>query len=174
MSNYILIKTDHQNKLEYALYDLANLYPEVPCTKGIQLYREKGNPTDFLIRFNNQPDFVQFCYYVNYLEYPFDLDQFQFTVRGYYQSSGIEEFPVLKQGRWIMLYVNTESSDNVYLVDERNNSFIYDFGGKMTLTKESLLPYKFPEIAKEDYHHITDIYPTPKDKSQKKVWWKFW
>ncbi|PPK94843.1 hypothetical protein LY01_01596 [Nonlabens xylanidelens] len=176
MSSYILIKTDQQNKLEQALYDLANLYSSSEDTEGIQLYRKKGLATEFLIRFSNQPDFVGFSYYVNYLDYPIGLDEFSFKVYGFYNSSQLYEFSKLKNSGWLMIYTNPkdEYGDNVYIVNESNKTFIYDFGGNLTEIDKSVLPYKLVSISQEDYHHITDIYPAPKDKADKKLWWKFW
>ncbi|WP_405377443.1 hypothetical protein [Nonlabens sp. Asnod3-A02] len=176
MSSYILIKTDHQNKLEKAIYDLVDLYKDTSFAHGLQLYRKKGEYDKFVLRFTNEPDFERFNYFVNYLDYPIGLDEFSFKVYGFYNSSQLYEFSKLKNSGWLMIYTNPkdEYGDNVYIVNESNKTFIYDFGGNLTEIDKSVLPYKLVSISQEDYHHITDIYPAPKDKADKKLWWKFW
>ncbi|WP_109097868.1 hypothetical protein [Aquimarina sp. AU58] len=175
--NYILIKTHQQQDLENILCDLANLYRDTEYVKGIQLYRKKGQIELFLIRFTKSPDLEKFGYFVNYLVYPMDVLEFQSKVRGYYRTADVNSYPKLKSGDWLMLYINSEdqSPENVYITNENNQSFIYDFGKRLKQLDDTVESFTEFAVDPNEYNHIIDIFPSPEVESAKtKPWWKFW
>ncbi len=76
-----------------------------------------------------------------------------------------------------MVYVskNDKEYDNVNPVNEKNDSYIYDFGGKIKKLKSAEEMFKLISFDKSNYHHITDIIPNKSaEKLELKPWWKFW
>jgi hypothetical protein len=167
--NYIIIKTNHQNTLKRVLMDLANLYHDTSYAQGIQLYREKKQPSSFLVQFTNEPDLDRFSYFTNYFEYPIDITDFKAEVTGYYQTKHITDVPDLKTGEWLLLWVNPNDKhgDNVYIVTEDHNNYIYDFGGYLKALEQRLRDFKRQPIAINNYHHILNIFPAKPTKHLK-------
>lgn len=91
------------------------LYPTTPGTACLE------GPEDL--------PFDLFCYLVNYLRYPNDLPGNP-DIRGY--TLGAED-PLL-QDQFFMIYVPAEDEyyDIVHLTNPKNQSYCYDFGGKVT------------------------------------------
>lgn len=175
--NYILVKNVNQQNLERILMDLANLYSETEFVNGIQLYREKGNYDSFLILFSVQPDFERFNYFVNYINYPKGYDKFSPKLSGYYQTSQINETYEFNYGEWLMIYVSKTDTafDNVHVVNSKDESFLYDFGGKIKKLSTTEVPFKWTAINQDNYHHIIAIYSSKSfEQSEPKAWWKFW
>lgn len=175
--NFILLKTERQQQLENILFDLANLYSDTEYVRGMQLFRKKGEIDSFLVRFTNSPDFERFNYFTNYLVYPIDHPDFKPIVRGFYLTADIKQYPQLNRGRWVMVFVNEndENCDNVYLVNEDNRTFIYDFGGNLKALVEAIHEYRDYNIDLKNYHHIIEVFPTKTDQiTEVKPWWKFW
>ena len=176
--NHILIQTGDQNTLETVLFDLCNLYHDVPYSHGIQLYRRKGQLDLFLMLFTNNPDFDRFCYFVNYLKYPFDHTSFKPKVRGFFKSKETTTYPQLMEGDWLMIYVNDADTagDNVYVTNETQLGYVYDFGGNLMTLENPVHSYKAQDVNLEDFNHILDFFPAPKPESsvESKPWWKFW
>jgi len=175
--NHILVKTTQQQVLENVLCDMANLYADTAYAKGIQLYRKKGQVDSFLVLFTNNPDLHRFSYFTNYLVYPFNYLDFKPTVRGFYKSSDIRDAPQLQSGNWLMIYdnENDEHGDNVYIVNELNQTFIFDFGGRLQPLETTLKDFRLFDVNIKNYHHIMDIHPSPETEMTKvKPWWKFW
>ncbi|HLP13956.1 MAG TPA: hypothetical protein VK177_18635 [Flavobacteriales bacterium] len=159
MQNFIVAENVNQADIEKALVDLSNLYSDTGFTNGIKLYSNKGKPNSFLILFSNNPDFERFNYFVNYLEYPVDVSVPFIFIKGFYQVSSIIDSHEFKKGNWIMVYVskNQTENDNVNIVNELNESYLYDFGGRHK--KLDFCEQKFVLISPvmESYNFIREI-----------------
>lgn len=175
--NYIIIEKVQERELENILMDLANLYADTTFVNGIQLYRKKRDPDSFLVLFTNQPDFERFNYFVNYLKYPSEHENFSPFLRGYYQSKDIKENIKLNVGEYVMVYIskNDKAYDTVNLVTINNENYLYDFGVSIKKLESTEEIYNLISFDKNKYHHIIDIIPSKSsDKIESKPWWKFW
>lgn len=131
--NYIVIEGVTEKAIEGMLMNMASLYSDTKYVEGIQLYRKKENQTSFLILFTNTPDFDRFAYFVNYLKYPEGFEQHKPFLRGFYKVTAQQPNTEFANGEWLMMYVSEKDKeyDNVSIVNERNESFLNDFGGKV-------------------------------------------
>ena len=76
-----------------------------------------------------------------------------------------------------MVYVskNDRDYDNVNLVNNKNESYLYDFGGKVKRLQTIEEMFKLISFDKNNYYHILNIIPSKSAKKWKlKPWWKFW
>jgi len=175
--NHILVKTTKQQVLESVLCHMANDYGDTAYAKGIQLYRKKGQIDSFLILFTNNPDLDRFSYFTSYLVNSTNHIDVIPKIRAFYKTSDIDNIPQLKSGNWLMIYdnENDERVDNVYIVNELNQTFTYDFGGRLKALETTLKDFRLFDVNIANYHHIIDIHPSPKPEIAKvKPWWKFW
>jgi len=65
-------------------------------------------------------------------------------------------------GTWIMVYVskNDQDFDNVTLVNEKNESYLFDFGGKIKKLESLEERFTFISVEMSQYDKILDIFPT--------------
>lgn len=159
--NFIIVENVNERELESILMNLANLYADTEFVNGIQFYRKKDKQDSFLILFSNQPDFVRFNYFVNYIKYPTEYEKFSPFLRGYFKTSNIKEKSEFNVGEWIMVYVsrNDKEYDNVNFVNAKNENYLYDFGGKIKKLKSKEEIFKLISFDKNDYYHILDVIP---------------
>ncbi|WP_215937227.1 hypothetical protein [Winogradskyella psychrotolerans] len=175
--NFIIVENVNQKELESILMDLANLYSDTEFANGIQLYRKKNHYDSFLILFSNQPDFKRFNFFINYIQYPVEHKQFSPYLRGFYKTSDIHPSTEFNVGNWIMVYVskNDNEYDNVSLVNEKDDNYLYDFGGKIKKLKSMEEMFKLKTYDLSNYYHIIDIVPYKTvENLEQKPWWKFW
>jgi len=175
--NYIIIENVIESELESILMNLANIYRDVACADGIQLYRKKDKYDSFLVLFTNQPDFMRFNYFVNYLKYPENFMNFNPFLRGFFKTTDIQEKQEFSLGEWLMIYIskNDKKYDNVSLVNDQNQSFLIDFGERVNKLETTEENYQLITFDKNNYYHITDIIPSiPEENPASKPWWKFW
>ena len=170
--NYIIVKDILTQEIEEILMELANLYSNTGFTDGMQLYRKKGDDTSFLVCFTNQPDFERFNYFVNYIHYP---KKGKPSVKGFYKVKDIDKKGDYTVGNWVLIYVSKTDKeyDNVIVVNENNENYLYDFGGKITKLKSIEESFHLITVDKENYNNIIDIFPSTFE-SESKPWWKFW
>ena len=175
--NFIIVENVNEKDLESILMNLANLYADTEFVNGIQFFRKKEKYNSFLILFSNQPDFERFNYFVNYIKYPEEYEKFSPFLRGFYRTSDIKKKLEFNVGEWIMVYVskNDKDYDNVNLVNEKNDNYLYDFGGNIKKLKSAEEMFKLISFDKSNYYHIIDIIPNKSvEKLELKPWWKFW
>lgn len=167
--NFIIVENVNERELESILKNLANLYADTEYVNGIQLYRKKTKLDSFLILFSNQPDFERFNYFINYIKYPEKFDNFSPFVRGFYRTSDIKMKSEFNMGEWIMVYVskNDQEYDNVTIVNEKNESYLYDFGGNIKKLETLEEIFKMIPFDKSDYDHMLDIFPNKRIKEIK-------
>lgn len=167
--NFIIVENVNERELESILMDLANLYADTEFVNGIQFYRKKDKYDSFLILFSNQPDFERFNYFVNYIKYPAEYEKFSPFIRGFYKTSDIKQNSEFNIGEWIMVYIsiNDKEYDNVNLVNEKNDNYLYDFGGKIKKLKSIEEMFKLISFDKSNYYHILDIIPSKSIEERK-------
>lgn len=160
--NFIIVENVNEKDLEKILQDLANLYVETEYVNGIKLFRNNTKSDSFLILFSNNPDFDRFNFFVNYIKYSKEFDNFSPFVRGFYKTSDIQLQNEFNMGTWIMIYVskNDQDYDNVTLVNEKNESYLFDFGGNIKKLESLEETFKFISVDKCQYDKILDIFPT--------------
>jgi len=179
LENFIYIENVKESDIIKALQDLADLYSDTGYTDEIILYRKKDRYDSFSVTFSNLPDFDRFSYFVNYLYLPFDLDDFEPQVRGFYQVKNITQNLEFKTGDWVMLFMtkNHTKSDEVSVVNEKNENYNFDFGGNAKKINRKLKEFHFENLDLTNYYSVKHINPDLKKKSLKidvKPWWKFW
>lgn len=172
--SYIIVENVYQSDLEKILQNLVNLYE---YSDGIELYHKKETSDSFLILFANPPEFDQFNYFVNYLNYPEGFENFHAFIRGFYLSQDIHIPAEFISGDWMMVYVSAtdKAYDNVNLVNEKNESYLNDFGGIIKRLEQTEQRFNFISVELKNYHHLTTIFPAkPEETLVVKPWWKFW
>lgn len=160
--SFLIIETDQEYKLTDILVEFANLYVDSQFTKSLQLYRKKGSPTYFLLKFEIAPDHNHFGYLVNYLNYPIDHDDFKSRVKGFFRNE--EDLPInITSSKWLMFYNAEHDSippDAVSLVTMNNHNYLLDFGGSINPQRIVKEIFKQPDIDLEAFYHIIDIIPS--------------
>ena len=166
--NFIIVEKVQEADLESILMDLANLYADTKFVNGIQLSRKKDSFDSFLITFANQPDFARFNYFVNYIRFPVEYENFSPFLRGYYRTADVKQPTDFTTGEWLMVYIpqNPKEFDNVHFVNAQNENYVYDFGG--TITKLPIIEetYQLISLDKSLYHHVIDIFPSKRFKNE--------
>lgn len=160
--NFIIVENVTEKDLEKILQNLANLYAETEYVNGIKWFRNNTKSDSFLILFSNNPDFDRFNFFVNYIKYPEEFVNFSPFVRGFYKTSDIQLQNEFNMGTWIMVYVskNDQDYDNVTLVNEKNESYLFDFGGKIKKLESLEERFTFISVDMSQYDKILDIFPT--------------
>ena len=114
--------------------DVANMYRSTPYVDGMGLYTEQGREESYLITFPQQPDLDRFAYFVNYIVYPIDRKWSSPLVTGYFDTALASKSAPYLTGEKLMVYVSEDESvaDAVYLITEANDTYKFDFGGKVS------------------------------------------
>lgn len=156
---------------------MANLYKTTPFVNGIELHEELDQQESFLILFPEQPDFDRFAYFVNYIEYPINQQGLAPAVVGYFYTQLAPNKAPHLVGEIVMVYVSNKGPeyDNVNIVTENNDSYCFDFGGKVYKLDDNENSFEIQVVDQSNYSHYIDIYPGPgPNVSGNKPWWKFW
>ena len=176
-NHFIKITNISENDLLNAVSDLANLYSSTNYTKRISIYRRKEASEIHALIFDIAPDFEHFCFFVNYMRYPESPKHINPKVKGYIYKDLINNSKNFKNGDWFLVFVPEDDTeyDCVNLINQNNESYKYDFGGRITALPN--IEFKLELFNENDYHFITDII-SEKDLlnsiEQPKPWWKFW
>lgn len=176
MEDFILIENVAATDLEIILTNLSNLYVNTGFTKEINLFKNNSTANQFLITFTNPPDLDHFAFFVNYLNYPEGFDKINPVLKGFYCLKKTDMVKEFKSGDWLQLYVskNDNAYDNVNIVTSANESFLFDFGGKIKQLPFSEEHYHLPLVDKEAYSLLKQISPSEEEqKKSSKPWWKF-
>ena len=168
--SFIIISEISEELVTESLMDFSNLYSGENFANDILLYREKET-YKFLILFTNTPNFDHFSYAVNYLRYIKTPNNKLPLVFGYFLNES-ENYSFLTKG-FVKVYVssNDKEYDNVNVVNNTNETYLFDFGGKhkkLPIIEES---FDVPTVNMDDYFHVLNIIPAPKEN---KPWWKIW
>jgi hypothetical protein len=148
--------------------EFTNLYPDQNFVQDIKLYKKDDM---FLMLFTNSPDFMYFSFAVNYLHYIQTNNAQLPKVYGYFYNE-TNEYDFLTQG-FVKLYVsaNDQDYDNVSVVNNLNETYVYDFGEHVEKVTEQAERYEIADIEVENFTHVLNISPQPVEQ---KPWWKFW
>lgn len=168
--SFIIVTEVSENSLTNGLMNFANQYSAQPFVSDILLSKEKGKEK-FLILFSNTPSFDHFCYTVNYIHYIKTPNKSMPTAFGYYLNFENESKNSFLTSGFVKTYVskNDTKYDNVNVVNSKNETFLFDFGGrhkKLSVIEES---FEVPEINIDDYNHVLNIVPFPEED---KPWWQ--
>lgn len=170
--SFIIVTDVSEEILTNGLMDFANDYYDQKFVNEIKLYTEKAGEK-FLILFTNIPSFYHFCFTVNYIHYLKTDDNKLPTVYGYYLNNlNSKEHSFLSDG-FVKTYVsvNDKEYDNVNVVNDKNETYLFDFNGRQTKLSIIEQVYEVPVLTIDDYHHRTNISPSP---IENKPWWKIW
>lgn len=170
--SFIVVKEISENLLCESLMDFANQYSDKKFVENIILYKKKGTET-FLILFTNVPTFDHLCFAVNYITYVETPTKKLPLVFGYFLNNSESNPHYFLTDDFVKVYVskNDKEYDNVNIVNQSNETYLYDFGGnisKLLLIEE---PFDIPTFDIKNYDHILNISPAPKEI---KPWWKIW
>ena len=170
--SFIVVKEISENVLLENLMDFANLYSDNKFAENIILYRKKESE-NFLIHFTNVPNFDHFCFAVNYIRYiqtPTEKLPFAF---GYYLNNSETNTQHFLTDGFVKVYVskNDKEYDNVNVVNRNNETYFYDFGGRISKLSIIEEPFENPTFDINNYNHVLNIIPAPKEN---KPWWKIW
>lgn len=180
--NFILADNVSEQDLAAILAKLAELYGDTGYTSGMELSRLTGPQPKYLVSFQNEPDMDRFSYFVNYIKYPEGFDVPGIRVTGYYMVPEEESSKHFSAGEWLQLYVSASDTeyDNVSVVNAKNESFLFDFGGRIRKLETAEQTFQLPEIDNEACQLIRVISPETAPPvsdftgGTKKPWWKFW
>lgn len=175
----ILVKNISLGQIQAILMDLANMYKTTPFVNGMELYAEEGQEESYLILFPEQPDLERFAVFVNYIVYPINQKGLSSIVVGFfYTKHSTNQTPHLA-GERVMVYVSETdlAYDNVFIATEKNETYLFDFGGWTAKLVENEKPFESLTVDTSNYSHYIDIHPGPEPQqsvSGSKPWWKFW
>jgi hypothetical protein len=176
--NYIVIEGCPSNDLEIVLVNFCKLYHKGGKVEDIQFYKKNSVSDSFLILFEKELDFEHFAYLINYLNYPEGYDNWTAKIYGCYLTKFISENYEFNVGEYLTLYVSYKDKDydNVNVVNLRNETYLYDFGGRIKKLELSERNYDLPSIDVSEYHFIKAIRfeSTHNEMLETKPWWKFW
>jgi hypothetical protein len=150
----IYVENVSLNLLKQAVEDFTNNYRDSksafppPCTK-IHII----DNTSFIITFPENIDFEIFCYFINYLKYPFDIDyEIEITAWTTTKSDYIwlnKNF----ENESSMIYIATDDNeyDNVIITLQNGTCYKLDFGGNLNeLDDSNLSDYESPKYTDRD------------------------
>ena len=177
MKNNIIVKNTSRQNIEKSVLDMANLYADTEFVYPIEIYSSTENQNTFLVKFPNIPDFDRFCYFVNYLEFPMDFQDYHPQVFGIWELQKKINDTHFEIGETIGLYISKKDDehDNVYLINSKKNVYKYAFYNK--IFDVNFLEYNYEEIVKSigstEFHK--KISPSKEVVNKlNKPWWKFW
>jgi len=170
--SFIVVEEISENLLLEGLMDFANQYSDDKFVEDIILYRKK-EVESFLILFTNVPNFDHFCFAVNYVRYIKTKTKKLPVAFGYYQNNSATNTQYFLTNGFVKVYVskNDKEYDNVNVVNRNNETYLYDFGGRISKLSMIEEPFNIPTFDINDYNHILNITPAPKEN---KPWWRMW
>ena len=182
MQDYILVENVSELEISIILSNLANLYSDTGYTDGMELYKSTSSEQNFLVSFQNNPDFDHFAYFLNYIYYPVDVEVSNIHVRGNHKVKVGDSNNNFKSGEILQFYVskNDTEYDNVSIVNSNNQGYLFDFGGKTKSLEYSEEKYHLSGIDRTRYSLLKVISPSSTPLSTKSIdgsskpWWKFW
>ncbi len=168
---FIVVENVTEKDLSKVLEDFTNLYSGNDFVEGIRMYRKKENSNSFVIKFTNQPDFEEFCYLVNYIKYPEGFGRFTPFLRGYINSDFGNDKYKPSAGGWKMVYVskNDRDYDNINFVTDKNESYLFDFGGKTRRLEYSEVSFQLTSIDSDNYSLVQSISPNKTNEKDKPI-----
>lgn len=174
LANFIIIDNVKEEDVKIILSNLASLYNETGFVEDVEIFKENISGK-IIVTFSNLPDFVHFAYFTNYFCYPEDFDNWNTSITGFYKIQPIDSIENYVIGEWIQMYVSKldKDFDNVIVVNSSNQSFKFDFGGKMKKLQMTEKVYHLPDLQKSNFFNVEIKMPKTLPKINK-PWWKFW
>ncbi len=177
MTSIIIIKNTSRKDIEKSVLDMANIYADTEFVYPVEIYRSTLSGNTFFIKFPNIPDFDRFSYFVNYLEFPINIENYHPKVFGIWKLQEKINGVDFEIGETIGLYLSKKDDehDNVYMVNSKSKVYKYAFYNEVF--DVDIIEYHYNEIVKpigslELYKKVS---PSKEliDKVTK-PWWKFW
>tara|TARA_R110001592_G_scaffold88961_1_gene261771 strand:- start:2118 stop:2705 length:588 start_codon:yes stop_codon:yes gene_type:complete len=170
IDKYIFISGPTVDQLKFGLQELADLYSDTGFTEGISVFKSMSADNQYIINFNNTPDFERFKYFVNFLIYPLETT-YSAKVFGFWTVSEIDKIPEPLIGKRLLLYVsdNDTEGDNVYAVYSGAQSTIrmgFALGEVYKELETREFEFVEPQLNLQDYEIIDTISPDPNIKKK--------
>lgn len=140
----ILVKGGSYSDVKKALQQWIDLYSDsISDSLRFELYKNgKGN---HVIKADTRLDNERFYYLVNYIKYPEGIE-YKVDVEGFTKG----EYGSNLNGQNLLVYISKNDSeyDNVYAVNEKNEHYKIDFGGKVKSISDTkvFLPLKIDTL----------------------------
>jgi len=173
----IIVKNTSEQDILKSLEDMGSMYYDTGLVNSIQLSRFKGDPTAYHIEFELIPEFLYFCYFVNYLTYPIGIENDQIKVYGLLDFETDMEGFDFRDGENIGFFINSDDTDytNVSCVNAKGKCFRYTFDFQVDKLDRAEISYQKIVSEFKETVFMQTIYPQPKPLSvPTKSWWKFW
>jgi hypothetical protein len=138
----IVVKEADETDIKKAISDFCRNYNEKEYIALPKLTKIRNR--EYAITFPYDIRFDTFCFLVNYLKYPIDIDGFYPNVLGWATLAQEDRFiPQQCIGKKIMFYLADDDTeyDNVFLTTEDNMGFKIDFA----LNSKNNKPLDFPK-----------------------------
>jgi len=175
--NQITVKNANQSTLKKVLIQLADMYIHTSFVDKILVYSISSN--HYQLEFPNQPDFMHFQFFVNYLKYPENLDSqiYNPEVFGIWKTTEKIKGINALSGELIGSYISSTDTeyDNVHLITKSGMAYQYGFDGKIKALKKQ--EYAYQSITKTYKKQTLVMEISPSDEARKRLekpWWKFW
>ena len=170
IDKYIFIAGPTEDQLKSGLQELAELYADTGFTEDISVFKSVKADSQYIINFENKPDFERFKYFVNFLRYPIDT-KYTAKVLGFWTIAELDKMPEPLIGKRLLLYVsdNDTEGDNVYAIYSDANSTIklgFAMGEEYKELESTEFQFVEPQLNIEDYEIIFNISP---DSNAKKI-----
>ena len=171
--NIIKVITDKKEKLIQVLQELFELYSQQDSSVNFKLYHNKNY---YLIELEEGTEFDYLCFLVNYIRWA-ELDELydQKSIVGYWKTYYKHHRIGHEIGEVLNVYVtkNDQNFDNVSICNQLSETWLYDFGGKVTdqeddgfeFEKMDYSPLK-TEFIKEFYQKKKKVKPFVEEQSE--------
>ncbi len=135
----VIVNHHSYDNVVKAITGFCDRYNEEKYQALPRLFQVDGR--GFVITFPYDVDFDIYCFFINYVRYPIELDR-QLNVTGWMTGKSSEELPPDKK---IMLFVpeDDKDGDNVFATAENNVNYKIDFSG--------MRPKKLDDMAIKNY-----------------------
>ena len=140
MGKFIIINDCTKDELKTILNDWLVMYADKLKSKSVFEFAEI-RPNRFLLKIDKNIDDTYFFYLVNYFAFPVDFEK-TFEVTGYATASKHKK--ILNKNIYIFINKQDNEFDNVWITTEDDETYKFDFGGKLIKISESNFKYIEP------------------------------
>ena len=127
IDKYITIKDCTKEELKTILNDCLVMYVNKLKSKLI-FEIAVINPNMLVLKVDESIDGTEFFFMVNYFAYPINFNK-KFEVEGY--ATATKHKKLLNKNIYVFNNEQDNECDNVWITTENNETYIFDFGGKL-------------------------------------------
>jgi len=142
MGKLIFISDCVKDELKTILKDWLVMYADKLKSKSVFELAEI-KPNRFILKIDKNIDDTDFFYLVNYFAFPVGFEK-TFEVAGYATASKNKK--ILNKNIYVFNNQQDTESDNVWITTEDNETYKFDFAGKLTKISENNYQYIKPYI----------------------------